>query len=103
MPKVSFDIDKSELPHIKVIVDRIAKIHRENGRGFSSDDRLSCRMDLIATHANGCPMNFAKLASGDDFNLMHDVFGIERHIDRTTGKLTSWFLPRCALPEAAAA
>jgi hypothetical protein len=56
-------------------------------------------MDLMATHANGCPLDFAKLAGFDDFNLVHDVSGIQRHIDRDTGTLGGCFLPRCALPE----
>lgn len=54
-------------------------------------------MDLIAVHANGCPLDFRKLAKFDDFNVMHDVVGINNHIDRKTGKLRDCFRPRCAL------
>lgn len=61
---------------------------------------LSMEMDLVATHANGCPMDFAKLEAADDFNLLHDVIGIERHLDRETGQLGDFFRPRCALKQA---
>lgn len=87
---VSFDISASDASFVTEIVNRAAKLI---GRRI---DKLSLRMDLVACHANGCPMDFARLANADDFNLSHDVFGISRHIDRETGKLTRCFLPRFA-------
>lgn len=93
MAQVSFDVPEDALPHIQRIVKRAGSIRRKHGIKF---DRLSCEMDLCATHANGCPMDFDRLAAADDFNVAHDVFGIERHIDRRTGKLTGFFLPRFA-------
>jgi hypothetical protein len=65
-------------------------------------DRLSLAMDLTATHANGCPMDFAKLLAADDFNFKHDIVGIVNHIDRRTGELTDHFFPRCAQPQGVA-
>lgn len=59
-------------------------------------DRQSTEMDLSATHANGCPLDFDKLAGFDDFNLMHDITGIYKHLNRETGELENCFLPRCA-------
>lgn len=61
-------------------------------------DRLSTEMDLSATHANGCPLNFDRLLAFDDFSFMHDITGIYRHLDRETGKLVDFFRPRCAVP-----
>lgn len=63
------------------------------------DDRLSLTMDLTAAHANGCPMDWARLLAADDFNFAHDVIGIQRHLDRddaseTAGQLINCFLPR---------
>lgn len=60
-------------------------------------DVLSMQMDLVATHANGCPLDFQRLEAADDFNLLHDVLGIERHLNRDTGQLQDFFLPRFAL------
>ena len=90
MDEVSFDRTPEESRLIDQIVDRAAAI------SGGELDRLSTVMDLAATHANGCPMDFARLAEADDFNLAHDVFGIERHIDRATGKLGGCFRPRFA-------
>jgi hypothetical protein len=62
-------------------------------------DQTELEMDLAATHANGCPLDFAKLLAFDDFNFGHDIRGIQGHIDRrVTGKLMNCFLPRCAKP-----
>lgn len=57
-------------------------------------DLLDIEMDLSATHANGNPLRLADLSKADDFNLLHDVAGIARHLDRNTGKLTGHFRPR---------
>ncbi len=56
------------------------------------------QMDIAATHLNGCPLRLADLLAADDFNFSHDVFGIRRHLDRETGKLTGHFLPRFSAP-----
>ena len=57
-------------------------------------DTRSLAMDITATHANGCRLKLYELLMADDFNFVHDVFGIARHLDRTTGKLMDHFLPR---------
>lgn len=59
--------------------------------------RQTLLMDLNACHSNGCPMDFARLLAADDFNFWHDVNGIQRHIDRTNGKLLDCFVPRYAV------
>ena len=59
-------------------------------------DRLEMEMDLVATHSNGCPLNFRSLINFDDFNFFHDLVGIQNNINRKTGKLDNHFLPRCA-------
>lgn len=57
-------------------------------------------MDIAATHLNGCPLNLQKLHDFDDFNMVHDITGIVRHLDRSTGKLGGFFDPRCGLSAA---
>ena len=91
--EVSFEVPEGALDVIGQIVDRAKSLGCKH-----PFDRTSAVMDLCATHANGCPMNFEKLRAADDFNLLHDVAGIYRHMDRGTGKLTNFFRPRCALP-----
>lgn len=53
-------------------------------------------MDINAVHANGCPLKLAELLAAPDFEFAHDICGIRRHLDRTTGKLGGCFLPRYA-------
>lgn len=94
MDAVSFEAtpDERDLAH------RIAQRAAETIGAYASSkpDPLDIEMDLIATHANGCPLDFVKLSNADDFNLLHDVSGIGRHLDRSTGELRDHFWPRCA-------
>lgn len=62
-------------------------------------DLLAADMDITACHLNGCPLDLGKLMNARDGDFGHDVFGIRRHINRTTGQLEEGFAPRCALPE----
>ena len=89
---VKFDISKEDARIVAKIIDRADRL----GLIRPSDDTLSINMDLVATHANGCPMDFARMLEADDFNFTHDYCGISRHIDRETGELTGFFLPRFA-------
>lgn len=60
-------------------------------------DTVATAVDLTICHANGCPLDFAKLAAADEFGLSHDVYGIVNHLERDTGQLRGEFMPRCAL------
>jgi hypothetical protein len=91
--QVSFEISDADRALVGEIVSRTAALAKAHRQRFS---RMSATMDLIATHANGNPMDFAKLLAADNFNLAHDVLGIERHLDRETGKLLNCFSPRCS-------
>ena len=91
--KVSFDVTPGVAISIGKIVRRAAELDARHGDGDL--DQLSLRMDLTAVHANGCPMDFARLLAADEFTLAHDVLGIRQHIDRETGKLTGHFQPKC--------
>lgn len=91
-------------PEDAALIEKIAERHEAMfKRLFPSQtfDRLSATMDVTATHLNGCPLRLRDLLEADDFNFAHDVGGITRHLDRTTGKLTNCFLPRFYDSEAA--
>lgn len=62
-------------------------------------DPLSCDMDLTACHLNGMALDLNKLMEFPDFDFMHDICGIARHINRETGKIEDLFMPRCSRPE----
>lgn len=89
--QVSFAIESERVDTVAKIVTRAVAMAAESGRKL---ERLDITMDIIACHANGCPLKLEALLEADDFNFAHDVFGINRHIDRTTGTLQDCFLPR---------
>ena len=67
------------------------------------DDRRTIIMDLTACHANGCPLQLSELLVANRGDFAHDIYGIRKAINRTTGKLTEdCFTPRYAQPEIAA-
>jgi len=49
--------------------------------------------DIAAAHQS-CPLNLDALLNADQFNFLHDVFGIIQNLNRETGKLENCFLPR---------
>lgn len=57
---------------------------------------IEINMDVTATHCNGCPLRLQQLLDADDFNFLHDIVGIQIHLNRVTGKLENCFLPRFA-------
>jgi hypothetical protein len=85
--EVSFAVSADD----RELVTRI--VQRASGM-WGSFDKLSLTMDIEACHANGNPLRLADLLAADDFNFSHDVAGINRHIDRNTGKLMDCFVPR---------
>lgn len=58
------------------------------------ENRSIWLMDIEATHCNGCPLKLQELLDAKKGDFLHDMHGIERHIDRTTGELQDCFLPR---------
>ena len=70
---------------------------RAKEKNPENEDVMSTEMDIVATHIGGCPLNMEKLLGFDDFNFFHDIFGIRKCLDRETGKLEGYFLPRCAV------
>ena len=81
-------ITKGDIHLIKGVVDRAVA----RGPGLN---RMDVEMDIAAAHL-GCPLDLLKLLDADDFNFWYDVNGISRHLNRDTGELEGYFLPRCA-------
>ena len=83
-------------PAEREIIERIAKracaLYHKYGN--TDVDELDIQMDLEACHCNGCPLRLADMEQADNFNLMHDVTGINAHLNHDTGKLERCFLPR---------
>lgn len=89
--EVSFATSKAEFAAISKIVDRVMGI-RPLRETYAS--RLDIHMDIAAVHANGNPLRLDDLLAADEFNFIHDIAGISRHLDRDTGKLGDGFTPR---------
>lgn len=93
MSLIVFNASKEDVALIKKIVDR----YEARVRGYRPApefDRLSSSMDLEATHCNGCPLRLREFLEAPDFDFVHDFDGIQRHLNRETGKLDGRFLPR---------
>ena len=91
---IRFNVPHQDALAIDAIVDRARRTNT------IPTTALTLHMDLTAVHANGTPLDLPKLLAADEFNFAHDINGITRHLDRNTGKLLHFFLPRCAKPEA---
>lgn len=59
-------------------------------------DMLATQMDLEACHTHGCRLDLDRMAEARDYDPIHDVAGIARHLDRETGELRDCFVPRFA-------
>lgn len=59
-------------------------------------DEIDLHMDLCAVHLNGCPLRLQDLLDASDFDFAHDVLGIHKNLNRHTGQLENFFLPRFA-------
>lgn len=86
--------DSEEFELIAKIAERAAHIVHKGNRYKFGETKLHHQMNIAACHASGNPLRLQALLDADDFNFMHDVFGIDRHIDRDTGKMMNFFSPR---------
>lgn len=77
----------------------IGEIIDRAGLEIGSFDRTTLWMDLEACISNGCPLDLARLRDAPKADFMHDISGIQHHINRQTGGLDGFFLPRTALAQ----
>jgi len=89
-----FKTDAKDHGVICQIIDRACRLAFKHGIAYS---RMDAQMDVEACHSNGCPIQWDALLLADDANFAHDIFGIRRHIDRNTGTLRDFFIPRFAV------
>lgn len=92
---MNFDLAPESRALVDTIVERFFAAHPDHPVA-----RTNVTMDLIACHNGGCPLDFAAMATFEDFSsVAHDITGIGRYLDRETGELDDHFHPRFALPE----
>lgn len=79
-------------------LDLIGKIADRAVRHYASFDirvdRTEVVLDLTACHFKGQRLRLDDLLAADDLNFVHDIGGINKHLDRTTFKLLDGFSPR---------
>ncbi len=79
-----------EVRLINKIVNRGWKTMKKNYR-----ERIDMIMDIDAAN-KCCPLKLQELLEADDINFYHDIIGIGQHMNRRTGKLEDYFIPRFA-------
>ena len=100
MPKISFELPPQEAALIDVIAMRVKLWSDDNGENFDVSDTV---MDLRIVHKNIIALRLDEMARViEEGDLMHDVAGIRRHLNRRTGQLEDCFLPRFAVAETVA-
>lgn len=81
--------EKEEFLTIVKICERAEKMNINKG------DRFTMIMDLDNTNQSiGLKLN--ELLNACDIDFVHDITGIQSNINRETGKLENYFLPRYA-------
>jgi hypothetical protein len=92
---MEFAANRTEIELIVLICKRFEALC--SAANVEPPKRSDTLMDLDACHSNGCALNLNALAhEASDFDVLHDVGGIARHLDRETGKLGGCFSPRYA-------
>ena len=66
---------------------------RAEAHGF---EKINTMMDLTYCIEGGCNLRLKEMLDAEDFNFLHDVAGINRHLDHNTHSLRGGFWPRFA-------
>lgn len=90
---IQFNATRPEIELIVQIAQRAVDAADKAGVDYKMSDVI---LDIDACHSNGCPLELGELLDADATDFGHDVFGIRRHINRITGKLEDFFVPRFA-------
>ena len=81
--------------------ETIVKIcERAEAMDISAGERFTLIMDLENAHKD-VGLNLTGLLEADDLNFAHDIIGIQNHMNRRTGKLEDFFVPRYAKQDVA--
>ncbi|WVR18296.1 hypothetical protein y223_00016 [Bordetella phage PY223] len=89
------EIKWNATPEDRALIGKILDRAQKMGH-LAPRNRMNSEMDITACHLNGTPLRLADFLAADDFNFAHDLYGIDRHMNRSTGKLTGCFVPRFA-------
>ena len=97
--KLGFELAMDAINHTtdedEAIIKRIANRawDEECVREVYDGDKLSLVIDLTFCNYSN-PLRLQEMLESSDFNFLHDVLGIAKHLNRDTGLLTDCFSPR---------
>lgn len=94
-----FEISDREYKIVEEIAMRCLKEFEALDENAPDSERvkINIEMSVIAAYNHNEPkMNLVKLLESEEFDFMHDIAGISKHIDTKTGILGGCFIPRCA-------
>ena len=91
---------KEECDTIAKICDRAEAMGIVASSANPKNKRLTLIMDIDNAH-KAIGLQLDKLLEADDLNFAHDVIGIQKHMNRTTGELADFFVPRYAKQDVA--
>ena len=86
---------REEFEIIGKICDRAEEMGIVAPSANPANRRMNLVMDIDNAHKD-VGLALEKLLEADDFNFAHDVIGIQHHMNRSTGKLEDFFVPRYA-------
>lgn len=89
---------KLELETIGKIADRAVSLYDQHNIKV---ERINVLMDVMAVHKKIRPLRLDDLLAADDFNFIHDIAGINKHLDRDNYALMDHFSPRFSVRSAA--
>ena len=95
---INFDRTPEEEATIRAIAARAMQIIPWQ---YPKPTQMQLEMDITAAHCNGCPLRLDALLEAEPGHFGHDVAGIRRYINRTTGEIMGHFVPRYAMPQPA--
>lgn len=73
------------------IADRAVRLYEKHDVRI---ERLTVLLDVLTCHSKVQPLRLDDLLAADDYNFLHDIGGINRHLDRDAYRLGDGFLPR---------
>ena len=82
-------MDKKVIEIIGKIADRTITIN-------PAYDKTTVMMDLLVLYETGVEMRWEEFLNAPVFDFMHDINGINQHLNRDTYKLENCFWPRYA-------
>lgn len=81
----------AEMTLIGQIADRAVMLYAKHSVRV---ERLDTFLDVTAVHQRIQPLRLSDLLAADDLNFIHDITGINRHLDRDNYRLNDGFSPR---------